>query len=78
MKSNGGHQGKTHTPALPEAGSRSGQLSSSVGVLDKGQYERANKSVVDERICGDCRAREDAMRFNRVSTNGCLSNEGLV
>jgi len=58
---------------------------SSTGILDKGEYEGANGSVVDERIRGNYCAWEGAMRsgsrayaltFGRTSTNRCPWKEG--
>jgi len=52
--------------------------------LDKGEYEGANESVVDERTRGSLRvpctlrAVPYALTFGRASTNRCLSGEAAV
>jgi len=53
------------TPARSRPKAKFIQDMSSVGALDKEEYEGAGESVMGERIRGNCHALEDAMRPKR-------------
>ena len=65
------------TPTRTRLKARFIRDTSSVGDLDKGEYEGANESAVDERIRGNCHAWEDAMRLKRPCRT-LLPSEELV